>query len=116
MTTPDEPESRSRVRCRSVGHLDYDDISLSVAHVFAAEGESGKCTHCGENAHDEGGVGLAITGITEDGQEVTLDALMAPEDALLLANRLTRAANMALESGEDLPDIEREMAKFGARQ
>jgi hypothetical protein len=39
--------------------------------------------------------------------------VMTPEDALMLANRLTRAANLVLETMEDAPDVEREAARYG---
>jgi hypothetical protein len=38
--------------------------------------------------------------------------LLFPDQALLLANRLIRAANLVMESDEGLPDVEREAARF----
>lgn len=38
---------------------------------------------------------------------------LEPKAALLLANRLTRAANIALESGEARPSADRELRKLG---
>jgi hypothetical protein len=40
--------------------------------------------------------------------------LLSAEEALTLANRLVRVANLILESEEDRPDIERDMARFAA--
>ena len=43
------------------------------------------------------------------------NAILTAEQALVLANRLTRAASLILESEEDTPDIEREAARFAAQ-
>ncbi len=115
MTSPEHPEPRGSYHARAVAHLDFGDVAVTVAHVFAAEGESGAC-HCGLPAHDPGNVGMTVTGRDGQGREVTLDLQATPEGALLLADRLARAANLALESVEDLPDMEREMARFGGRR
>jgi len=41
-------------------------------------------------------------------------ALLTAEEALVLANRLQRAASLVMESEEDTPDVEREAARFTA--
>jgi hypothetical protein len=96
------------LRTRTVWHMLLDDdTDLIVQHVYLPEGAAGKCSHggCENPAHDPGMVGLILGGET---------ALLTPEDALVVANRITRAANLVLESEEDCPDIEREAARFGA--
>jgi len=43
----------------------------------------------------------------------TESAMLTPDEALLLADRLKRAADLVLETLEDPPDLEREAARFG---
>jgi len=103
-----------RVRSRTIGRV-YpadEDTVIIVDHVY--EPEPGLvCEHCGKQGHDPGMVGLVISSLDdEDGEPDSIPVLMSAEDALLLANRLQRAANLVLESEEGLPDIERDMARF----
>jgi hypothetical protein len=99
------------LRTRTIYHTLLDDATgekdLVIQHVYIPEGMAGACSHgdCGNPAHDPGLVGLIL------GEET---ALLSAEEALIAANRLTRAANLILESEEDRPDIERDMARFGA--
>lgn len=99
------------VHCRTfLTYTTDDDTIVLVEHVFAAEGHAGKCDECGQDAHDPGVVGLALAG--DNG--TTMSVLVPPEVALLIANRLERAANAVLESMEEPEDLERSMARFGA--
>lgn len=92
---------------RTVGYVyPSDDVAIAVEHVYAPG--AAPCGGCGTDAHDPGVVGMAID--RDDEQPVMVS--MTAEDALLLANRLTRAANLVLELGEDAPDIERDVARF----
>lgn len=114
MTAEPEPQ-HIQLRYRNVGTLvdDEDDLTVEVDHVYIPEGQAGTCCHgdCGKPAHDPGVVGIIIaTGGEDDGAAVS--ALLTPEQALYVANRLTRAANLVLESGEDVADIEREAARY----
>lgn len=98
------------LRTRTIYHMPVDgeaEKDLVIEHVYLPEGMAGQCCHddCLNPAHDPGVVGLVL------GAE---NALLSAEEALMLANRLTRAANLILESEEDRPDIERDMARFGA--
>jgi hypothetical protein len=106
----EQPEA-TPLRSRTIAHIHLDDghTTAVVEHVYAPEGAM-KCSEegCDGGAHDPGMVGLLLA----DGGDV-VSGLMSPEDALLLANRLTRAANLVLESEEDVPDVEREAARFG---
>jgi hypothetical protein len=88
---------------------EVDDTMITVEHVYLPEGASGECSeeHCCNLAHDPGAVGLILT---ED--EATVSALLTAGEALMLANRLQRAASLVLESEEQVPDIEREAARF----
>jgi hypothetical protein len=95
------------VRARTIGSVyPSDDVTIMVEHVYAPG--TAPCGGCGQHAHDPGVVGM----ITSRGGHEPFGVSLAAEDALLLANRLTRAANIVLELGEDAPDIEREAARF----
>lgn len=96
------------IRERTLGcmHVDDEGTTVTVQHVFAREG-SFVCDDCGKPGHDPGFVRLVLD-YGDDGAHVVLTA----EQALVLANRLTRGASLILESAEDVPDIEREAAKF----
>ena len=94
-------------RTRNIWHAILDDdeeTCIAVDHIYLPDG-SFTCEDCGRPGHDPGMVGL----IVGDGA-----AQMEPELALLLADRLTRAAHLVLESQEEPPDVEREAARFGA--
>jgi hypothetical protein len=107
--TDDTPGPAFTLRSRTIGHVHPDDDTLIVVeHVYAAEGTAGSCSDCGKPAHDPGMVGLVVH--QEDDEPVSV--LMLAEDALVLAGRLTRAANLIFESQEDVPDIARDMARF----
>lgn len=98
------------LRARVVGAIyPCEDSTVIVAHLFEPEGSSGECDNdgCGNDAHDPGLVDLTVLH-GEDGVAVQ----MFPGEALELANRLERAANLVLESAEDVPDVEREAARF----
>jgi hypothetical protein len=96
-------------RYRTILHAEMEDGQfVRIEHIFEPEGASA-CEDCGGPAHDPGEVGLVIG----DGDGIASLAV-TPEMALLIANRLTRAASLVLESGEELPDVDREMARFGA--
>jgi len=88
-------------------HAD-EDTTVVVDHVYEPEG-TGTCEDCGKPAHDPGMVGLTLAG-----EEESVSALMEPSQALVLAERLQRAASLVLESQEDAPDMEREAARYTA--
>jgi MoxR-like ATPase len=87
--------SENRERIRIVGSVPVDDdTTIWIDHVFAM----------GASPHDDPGyVGLTVT---EDDTRAT--CLLTAQEALLLADRLQRAAHLVLETDEDLPDPERE--------
>ena len=111
MTANPEPEAIP-LRSRSLLHLHAAGTTICVDHVYEAEG-AGTCEHdgCDGLSHDPGMVGLMLH--DEDG---TTSALLDAGDALLLAERLQRAASLVLESEEDAPDIEREAARYTATE
>jgi hypothetical protein len=79
-----------------------DDTTIWIDHVFTI----------GTGPDDDPGyVGLTITE-DDPAEDLRLGAratcLLSAEEALLLADRLQRAAHLVLETGEDLPDPERE--------
>jgi len=91
------------LRYRNIAFLVTGDGSeISVDHLYVAGPET--CSHdgCDNPAVSPGMVGLAL----DDAEGV-----FTPAEALLIANRLTRAANIVLEAEEQLPDIEREAAR-----
>jgi hypothetical protein len=94
------------LRARSIGRMISDDDSetpIWVDHVYLPEGAY-TCDDCGSPSHDPGMVAIGVG----DGA-----ALISAEQALMLANRLQRAASLVYESEEEAPDIEREAARFG---
>lgn len=99
-----------RARCVGYVHTEADHVDVTVDHLYAPEGAF-PCDECGEPGHDPGLVGLALS----DGDDHA-SAMLTAEEALVLANRLTRAASLVLESAEDMPDLDREAAKFGTPQ
>ena len=104
------PETPLPLRTRNVLEMELDDEETAVAvdHVYLPEGTAGTCPHCGGPGHNAGLVGLTVS--NDEYEQIT--GLMAPEQALLLANRIVRAANLVLESTEDPPDVEREAARY----
>jgi hypothetical protein len=95
------------LRTRTLWHMlcDDEETVVMVDHVYIPEGAAGTCDDCGKPAHDPGLVGLIV------GED---SALLSAEQALALANRLTKAAELVLESEEDVPDVERDIARFAA--
>jgi len=91
------------LRARNIATLFTDDGSeISVNHLYVAGPET--CSHDGcENP----AVSPGLVGLTLDDAA----GMFTPAEALLIANRLTRAANIVLETEEQLPDIERESAR-----
>jgi hypothetical protein len=99
--------SENSPRIRIVGSVPVeDDTTIWIDHVFTV-GTSP------DGDPDEGYVGLTITG-DDDAEADHLRfaaksaCLLTAEEALLLADRLQRAAHLVLETDEDLPDPERE--------
>jgi hypothetical protein len=101
--------SENSARIRIVGSVPVDNggTRIWIDHVFTVGSSS-------DDDPDEGHVGLTIT---EDGTAAGADrlrivanstCLLTAEEALLLADRLQRAAHLVLETEEDLPDPERE--------
>jgi hypothetical protein len=101
-----EPEALP-MRERSFGIVQgaCTDASAEVAHIYEPDGA--ETMDCGHGSHDPGMVELSLD---HDGEHASI--WLTPAGALLLANRLIRAANVILESGEELPDVEREAARF----
>ncbi|MGE5287798.1 MAG: hypothetical protein ACM3ML_11445 [Micromonosporaceae bacterium] len=99
--------SENSPRFRIVGSVQVeDDTTIWIDHVFTI-GTSP------DGDPDKGYVGLTITGDDAvDADNLRLVAksacLLTAEEALLLADRLQRAAQFVLETDEDLPDPERE--------
>ena len=91
------------LRARNIGYLNAEDGSeISVDHLYVAGPETCSRDGCGNPAVSPGLIGLTL----DDAM-----GMFTPAEALLIANRLTRAANIVLEAEEQLPDIEREAAR-----
>ncbi len=98
--------SDNSARFRIVGSVSVDDdTTIWIDHVFTIGSP--------DDDPDEGYVGLTIAG--DDNGEVDhlhlvakSACLLTAKEALLLADRLQRAAHLVLETDEDLPDPERE--------
>ena len=102
---PEHVHSRTRNIWNTIlddGGGDDDGTLIAVDHVYLPEGSF---DDCGDPGHDPGLVGI----IVGDG-----GALLEPELALVLADRIKRAAHLVLESREEPADIERDMARFAA--
>ena len=107
----DDHPSDAKLRFRVVGCIEvHDDCRITVEHVFGN-------TVCPEHGSltDSGLVGIAIHDESPAEEQFALVHLDAA-DALLLADRITRAAHLALELGEQLPDVEREYLRHSERQ
>ena len=83
---------------------------VGVDHIYLPEG-SFNCDDCGKPGHDPGMVALFVD---DETQERPSSVLLTAAEALVVANRLQRAASLVLESEEDVPDIAREAARFSA--
>lgn len=92
------------IRVRNVAMLcPYEGTRIWIDHLWEAEPR--------EDGHaDEGEVGIMIEA---DGQST--EAFPNPGDALLLADRIPRAADLALETREDQPDLDREYLHWTRR-
>lgn len=81
--------SMTDMRITAVGQIPAEDGEVTIVHL-----DDGECEHgCGN--HVVGRVGIAIEH-SDDTAAIALD----PGQALALANRITRAANIALQTGE----------------
>jgi len=112
MSAPSEPEAASARKRNllflSLGDDEDDDGAVVIDHVYLPEGAA--CCHdCGGPAHDPGMVGLIV-----DVDDKVAGVLLTPGQALIVAERLQRAASLVLESGEDVPDLEREATRYAA--
>ncbi|MGO9298415.1 MAG: hypothetical protein ACLP52_31835 [Streptosporangiaceae bacterium] len=74
----------------------FDCASIYVSHIY----ESGVCDH--------GNQDWGLVSITVDHGEDRAGVTLTAAEALLLADRLVRAAHLVLELGEDAPDPDRE--------
>lgn len=103
MTSDDES-----TRFRTIGCITTPagDGCVTIDHVYTMK-------DCEHGEPDEGLIGL-VAHDHETGQETHV--LLGVDEALLIANRLTRAASLVMESGEDLPDVEREYRRHTRRR
>ena len=109
---PEAPSLRARtllsmiVGCGCEGDEHDDEGTLvEVEHVYLPEEEVGACTNCGHPHRNPGMVGLAV------GEECVL---LSDMEALKIAHRLIKGAELVAEADEDPPDIDRDIARFTA--
>lgn len=106
---------------RQVAHVHAAGASINIEHLWQA-GEI-PCPGCSELHDDPGLVGLTLILDLDDEDDNAGDessaglaplvmAVMEPGVALVVANRLERAAALALEGTEDPPDFSREARRM----
>ncbi len=101
-----DTENERSLHERNLLHLHCDDDTIiSIDHLYVAGEET--CDDCGKPHRDAGMVGLML--MEEDD---CVSAVLSPGDALILANRLQRAASVILEEDEDPPDLDRELTRY----
>jgi hypothetical protein len=100
-----------RKRTLGIIHAEDGNSLVAVDHVYAPDGAF-TCHDCGKPGHDPGMVGLFVDDANDEDDQGIATVMLTAAEALVLANRLQRAAALILESGEDRPDIEREAARF----
>jgi hypothetical protein len=118
MPVPDQhdPGSGGTDACtRTIGYLETDQGDrVRVDHVYLPGVH--QCGNCQGDCVDPGAIGLVIFPAISDGDPEAdvrpATAMMTPAETLILINRLTRAANLALETSEDPPDLSREMQRL----
>jgi hypothetical protein len=104
-------DHETKLRFRTVGIIPiHDDAHIAVEHVY----DNSTCPEHG-SLTDAGLVGIAIHDDTP-GEKQSASILLDARDALLLADRIVRAAHLALELMEDLPDLDREVLRHSERQ
>ena len=110
-TMTDDHEHDTGLKFRTVGYIPAgEDTHVAVEHVYSNE----TCPEHG-GLINGGMIGVAIHGEIP-GEEEYASVLLGPAEALLLADRITRAAHLVLQLGEDLPDPQREYLRHSERQ
>jgi hypothetical protein len=100
-----------KLKFRTIGFIEAGEHThVAVDHVYDNE----TCAEHG-NLLSGGMVGIAIHDETP-GDEESASVLLGPAEALMLADRITRAAHLVLELSEDLPDPQREYLRHSERQ
>jgi hypothetical protein len=108
--TNDHDHDQIELKSRLIGFIQADETThIQVDYLYDNE----TCPEHGGLAH--GGLVGIVVHHGEPGEEQLATALLDATDALLLADRITRAAHLALEVEEDLPDIEHESLRFSER-
>jgi hypothetical protein len=96
-----------------------DQISLTVSlhtQLVGIVPASADATVYVDHAHYTGDVGMVGLMIDDESEDTHQLALLAPEHALLLANRLSRAAELALERDKELPYVESGTQRWASRR
>ncbi len=95
-----------KILIRNIGYAGNEEQGTEIVVDHVSTRGTCECGHL-----DSGCVGLSIRE-----KEAEIQILLTPEDALLLANRITRSANLVLETHEDLADPEREYKRHTQRE
>ena len=102
------PKLPSSIGSRHLGGIDTGfNFYITVAHLYH------RFTDSTGNPLAES-VGITIREQDEDDESEFF--MLTPQAALMLANRLVRAAELVMESDEGLPDIELQAARFQMRR
>jgi hypothetical protein len=115
MTDDESGHYSGNIRIRTIGQITSGEESrtkapwaVQIDHIYF----SGACGH---GPVDPGSVGLAVASAAEDDSAADpepVSAIMSPEQALLVADRLTRAAQLVLAAQEEPDDAERELLRL----
>jgi hypothetical protein len=89
-------------------------VDVSVDHLYDTDAEP--CPGCGGRCGMAGMVGLSLEFESPDPEAEIASweagVVLSPEEALWLANRLRRAADVCYEMTEDPPDVRREVIRL----
>jgi len=106
-----EHQDDSEVKSRTIGVIEADQHThIEVEHLY----DNATCPAHGGLVNK--GVILVTIHDETPGEEKWASAMLGAADALLLADRITRAVHLVLEAEEDLPDVEREYLRHSERQ
>ena len=96
-------------------HENNDLSTRHVGSVFPTENTHADVELISFHEHRDN-YPLVSLSVHDHAHEEEASVWMNPDEALLLANRLTRAANLALETAEQPPALEDELARLVDQQ
>lgn len=104
-------EKSDEVTTRHLFHLNIEDdedgpFVISLDHVYLTQ--SHFCEKCNKQEPDAGVISLSIV----DDEDETVTVFLDASEALVLANRIERAANIILEDLEDPESMDRAALRY----